>query len=93
MVLEVQFAVVLKHPLTPTIDTQLTFLLARLTIQLVVALRAIEPRQRYLTNIANPPIGVQSMAQLARQLVLVLGGQAQLQGFPQVCMQVHLPVA
>ena len=38
-------------------------------------------------------LNVQSMAQLARQLVLMLSAQAQFQGFAQMRVQVDLPVA
>ena len=41
MVVELQFAVMLEHPLTTAIDAQLAFLLANLTVQLVVTLRAL----------------------------------------------------
>ena len=61
VILELQFAVMLEHPLTAAIDAQLAFLLANLTIQLVITLRAFEPRQRYLTNIAYTPVSVQSL--------------------------------
>jgi hypothetical protein len=66
----------LEHPLTAAIDPQLAFLLANLTIQLIITLRAFEARQRYLTNIAYTPVSVQSLAQLARHVVLMLGAQA-----------------
>jgi hypothetical protein len=76
MVLDVQFAVMLKHPLTATLDPQFTFLLANLAIQLIISLCAIESRQRYLTHVANTPVSVQRLTQLARQAVLMLGAQA-----------------
>lgn len=93
VVLELQLSLMLEHALAAAIDAQLTLLLANLTTQLVVTLRPVEPRQRYLAHVANPPIGVQSVAQLARQLILMLGAQAQFEGFAQVRMQVHLPIA
>ena len=93
VVLELQFAVMLEHPLTATLHPQLAFLLTNLAVQLVVTLRPVEPRQRYLTDITNTPIGVQCLAQLARQAVLMFGAQAQLHAFAKVRMQVHLPVA
>ncbi|WP_421019377.1 hypothetical protein, partial [Klebsiella pneumoniae] len=74
------------------IDAQLAFLLANLTVQLVVTLRAFEPRQRYLTDITNTPVSVQSLTQLARHVVLMLGTQAQIHAFAQVRMQIHFPV-
>jgi hypothetical protein len=67
VVLELQFAVVLEHPLATAIHAQLAFLLANLAVELVVTLRAFEPRQRYLTNVTNTPVSVQRMTQLARQ--------------------------
>ena len=76
MVLELQFALMLEHPLASAIDPQFTFLLANLAIELVVTLCSFEPRQRYLTNIAYTPVSVQSLAQLARHVVLMLGAQA-----------------
>ncbi|KWV84539.1 hypothetical protein PFLmoz3_05574 [Pseudomonas fluorescens] len=93
VVLELQFALMLEHPLASAIDPQFTFLLANLAIELVVTLCSFEPRQRYLIDVTNTPVSVQCMAQLARQLVVMLGAQAQFQGVTQVRVQVHLPVA
>ncbi len=83
----------LEHPLTAAIDPQLAFLLANLTIQLIITLRAFEARQRYLTDITDTPVSVQSLAQLARHVVLMLGAQAQFHAFAQVRVQVDLPIA
>ncbi len=93
VILEVQFTLVLEHPLATAIDPQFAFLLANLAIQLVIALGAFQPRQRYLANVTNTPIGVQRMAQLTGFAVLVLGAQAQFHGFTEASMQVDLPVA
>ena len=76
VIVELQFAVMLEHPLAAAVDAQLAFLLANLPVQLVVTLRAIEPRQRYLTDVTNTPVSVQSLAQLTRHVVLMLGAQA-----------------
>jgi hypothetical protein len=75
MVVELQLTVMLEHPLTTSIDAQLAFLLANLAVQLVIALRTLQPRQRYLTDIANTPVSVQSLTQLARHVVLMLSAQ------------------
>ena len=93
VVLELQFALVLEHPLAAALHPQFAFLLANLAIELVVTLRTVEPRQRYLIDVTNTPVSMQSVAQLARQLVLMLGAQAQFQGFAQMRVQVDLPVA
>ncbi len=86
-------SVMLEHPLATAIHAQLAFLLANLAAQLVITLRTFEPRQRYLTDIANTPVSMQSLAQLARHVVLMLGAQAQVHALTQVRVQVHLPVA
>jgi hypothetical protein len=65
VIIELQFTVMLEHPLTAAIDTQLAFLQANLPAQLVITLRAVKPRQRYLSHVANTPISVQRLAQLA----------------------------
>ncbi len=88
-----QLTLVLEYPLAATLDPQLALLPAGLAIQMVVTLGAIEPRQRYLTDVTNTPVGLQCMAQLAGFAVLVLGAQAQVHAPPQVRMQVDLPVA
>ena len=62
VILEVQFAFVLEHPLASALYAQLALLLAHLAVELIVTLRAFEPRQRYLINVTNTPVSVQRMA-------------------------------
>ncbi|MBW4968399.1 hypothetical protein KZZ04_18895, partial [Pseudoalteromonas sp. CR1] len=53
VVLELQFTLMLEHPLAAAIHSQLTFLLANLTAELVITLRTVKPRQRYLVDVTN----------------------------------------
>ncbi len=83
----------LEHPLTATLYPQFAFLMTNLPIQLVVTLGPVQARQRYLADVANTPIRMQRLTQLARQAVLMLGAQAQIHAFAQMRVQVYLPVA